>query len=99
LWRLNGDEMSNRFADYKKVVPNRWGVDIEDREGTLDGHIRIETYKEVGTNIFVDLFDSAVKDANKAHLKSEVFPWTDEGADKATRFLQKHGFPVVVMLK
>ena len=62
-------------------------------------HIRIERCKESGTNIYVDLFASKVKDADEAHITSESFPWTDEGASEATKFLQENGFRVVVMLK
>ena len=72
---------------------------MENRDKTKDGHIRIEAYKQIGTDIYVDLFDSAMKDPNEAHLTSESYPWTDEGADEATRFLQKHGFRIVVMIK
>ena len=72
---------------------------MENRDKTKDGHIRIETYKRIGTNIYVDLFDSAIKDPDEAHIGSESFPWTDEGADETTRFLQEHGFRVAVMIK
>jgi hypothetical protein len=93
------DIIPGRFSVYQKIIPTRFGTDIENQDGTLDAHIRIETYRGVGTNLFVDLFDSSIRDASEAHLKSEVFPWTDEGADRATRFLQRHGFRVVVMLR
>ncbi len=72
---------------------------MENRDRTKDGHIRIEAYKQFGTNIYVDLFDSGIKDSNDAHLTSECFQWADEGAEEATRFLQKHGFRIVVMIK
>ena len=72
---------------------------MDNRDKTKDGHIRIEVYKQIGTNIYVDLFDSAIRDPNKAHFTSESYPWTNEGADEATRFLQKHGFRIVVMIK
>ena len=80
------------------LVPTRSGKDLNN-DGTRDAHIRIESYKDVGTNIYVDVFDSAVKDPSDAHVVSEMFPWTDEGADQATRFLQKHGFRAAVMIK
>lgn len=87
------------MSNFGIVVPTRAGRDLDSRDGKKDGHIRIETYKGVGTRIYVDLFDSSVKDADRAHLKSADFEWTDEGANEATQFLQKNGFQVVVMLK
>jgi transposase-like protein len=51
------------------------------------------------TNIFVDIFASKVKNADEAHITSESFPWSDDGAGEATKFLQENGFRVVVMLK
>ena len=72
---------------------------MKNRDNTKDGHIRIEAYKQIGTDIYVDLFDCAIRDPNRAHLISESYAWTDEGADEATRFLQKHGFRIVVMIK
>ena len=72
---------------------------MENRDKTKDGHIRIEAYKQIGINIYVDLFDSAIKDTDEAQLTSECFQWTNEGADEATRLLQKHGFRIVVMIK
>ncbi len=81
------------------VMPTRRGTDLENVAKTSDAHIRIETYKQVGTNIYVDVFDSAIENPNEAHVVSEMFPWTDEGAGQATRFLRKRGFRVVVMIK
>lgn len=84
---------------FEVIVPTRAGKDLENMDNTKDTHIRIETYKEVGTNVYVDLFDSAIEDPDDAHITTEMFPWSDEGADLATRFLQNHGFRVVVMIK
>jgi hypothetical protein len=81
------------------IIPTRRGTDRENAAKTKDAHVRIETYKQIGTNIYVDIFDSAIEDPNEAHLVSEMFTWTDEGANEATRFLQKHGFQVAVVLK
>lgn len=81
------------------VVPTRTGKDLESADGKKDAHIRIETYKQLGTNIFVDVFDSAIENADMAHLTSRVFRWNDEGAGEATRFLQKTGFRVAVLIK
>ena len=86
-------------GDFKVVVPTRAGTDLENSDKTVDGHIRIEKYKGVGTNIFVDLFASKVKDADEAHITSEEFPWSDEGAAEATKFLQENGFRVAVLIK
>ncbi|MDV3278027.1 MAG: hypothetical protein LYZ69_06110 [Nitrososphaerales archaeon] len=81
------------------VIPTRAGKDLENADRTRDAHIRIESYRHVGTNVYVDVFDSATEDADDAHIVSEAFPWADEGADQATRFLQKFGFRTVVMIK
>ncbi len=72
---------------------------MENGDKTKDAHIRIETYEKVGTNIYVDIFDSVIEEPHRGHIVSEMFQWGDEGADEATRFLQKHGFHVVVMVK
>jgi hypothetical protein len=81
------------------VVPNRRGIDLQNQDETMDGHIRIETYKEKGTNIYVDLFVSKIRRADDAHIASESFPWDDQGAEEATRFLQENAFKIVVMIK
>ena len=87
------------YPSVRSVVPTRGGTDLDSGDGTKDAHIRIESYKGVGTKIFVDVFDSKVRDSSSAHLVSEMFEWTDEGANLATLFLQKHGFRVAVMIK
>lgn len=84
---------------FEIVVPTSAGRDLDNVGKTKDAHIRIETYKEVGTNLYVDVFDSMIEDPHDAHTVSEVFPWANRGAEEATRFLQKHGFRAVVMLK
>lgn len=89
----------SRKGDFKVIVPTRAGKDLENNDKTIDGHIRIEKFKGAGTSIFVDLFASKVKEANEAHITSEEFAWSDEGAGEATKFLQENGFRVVVMLK
>lgn len=93
--------MKNSFASSfgAIVIPTRAGKDLESHDGTKDAHIRIEGYDEVGTNIYVDIFDSTIKDSSLAHLVSEMFHWTDDGADQATHFLQRYGFRCAVMIK
>lgn len=81
------------------MIPTRAGRDIQNQDNTVDGHIRIETYKKIGTEIYVDLFDSAIEDPTDAHIESQSFDHTDEGARDATEFLQGKGFSVVVMIK
>jgi hypothetical protein len=90
---------SRRGEDFDVVVPTRAGKDLQSKDGKIDGHIRIESYKGVGTKIYVDLFVSAVRDPDKAHITSESFPWTDGGAKEATKFLQENGFQVAVAIK
>jgi len=85
--------------DFKIVIPTRTGTDLQNNDKTIDGHIRIETYKQLGTSIYVDLFVSAMRDADEAHITSESFLHSIEGADEATKFLQENGFQVAVMIK
>ena len=66
--------MRTSGRDLGVVVPTRRGRDLENHDGTRDAHIRIESYKEIGTNIYVDVFDSAVKDPNEALAVSEMSP-------------------------
>jgi hypothetical protein len=82
-----------------KVIPRRKGTDISNHDGSVDGHIRIETYEGVGTKIYVDLFDSSIKNATKAHMRSEAFPCTEEGTSKATCLLERYGFAVIIRLE
>jgi hypothetical protein len=86
-------------SGFNIVVPTRRGTDLDSSDGKKDAHIRLETLPMVGMRVVVDLFDSAIKDGNQAHLESHFYHWSDEGAEKATKFLQKKGFRVVVMLK
>ncbi len=88
-----------RKEDVETVVPTRRGTDLQTKDGKIDGHIRIESYKNVGTMIYVDLFVSAVSDPDEAHITSEAFPWSDAGANDATKFLQENGFKVVIMIR
>jgi hypothetical protein len=90
---------SRRGEGFDLVVPTRGGRDLQSKDGKIDGHIRIESYKGVGTKIYVDLFVSAVKDPDEAHVTSESFPWTDEGAKEVTKFLRENGFQVAVAIK
>jgi hypothetical protein len=41
--------------DGTAVVPTRFGRDLENEDGTKDAHVRIDSYKEVGTNVYVDV--------------------------------------------
>ena len=46
--------------------------------------------------IAVDVFDSTIKGANRAHLESDSFPPTGKGAREATDFLRDYGFEVTL---
>ena len=98
FWRKRS-EPTVRAGDFQTIIPTRTGRDLTNMDETEDAHIRIETYKAIGTRIYVDVFDSSVQDPSAAHIVSEMFPWSDEGADEATQFLQKHKFRVAVVLK
>lgn len=81
------------------VVPTTEGGDLENVDHIIDGHIRIETYSHLGTNIYVDLFDSRVADAYQAQMVSKVFPSTLSGARESTKFLRDYGFAARVVLE
>jgi hypothetical protein len=89
----------SRKADFDVIIPTRAGTDLENKDKTIDGHIRIETYKDIGTGIYIDLFVSKVKGADESHMTSEPFTWSDAGANQATKFLQENGFQIVVMIR
>ena len=82
---------------FETVIPNRAGQDLRDEDGATDGHIRVETYKRIGTRIYIDFFDSKEKDADEAYIASESFAHSDKGAKEATEFLQENGFRVKVL--
>ena len=86
-------------GDFELVIPTRAGRDLYSTDGTNDAHIRIERYKEFGTDIYVDLFDSSVANASEAHIRSESFQYGASGAKEATEFLQENGFRVAVMIR
>jgi hypothetical protein len=89
---------SKPSGDIETVIPDRTGRDLRDKNGATDGYIRVETYEGIGTRIYVDLFDSKEKDADKAHITSESFAHSAEGADEATTFLHENGFKVTARL-
>ena len=76
----------------RKIIPTSAGQDIFSAKGDIDGHVRVETYPWTGKEIFIDLFDSSVRDADEAHITSESFPTTGDGAREATKFLRDNGF-------
>ncbi|MDG6906766.1 MAG: hypothetical protein JRN20_13380 [Nitrososphaerota archaeon] len=87
---------NNRF---QIVIPTGKGTDLVNVEGTEDAHVRIESHRQIGTNIYVDVFDSMMEDLAETNLVSQTFPCSDGGADEATRFLQGHRFRVAVMIR
>jgi hypothetical protein len=89
----------NPSAKNTAVVPTSEGKDLDNANETIDGHIRLETYKHTGTKIYVDLFDSGIRDPSRAHITSEIFPYTKTGARESTRFLRDNGFQAEVMLR
>lgn len=87
-----GDSLSKGLV----VVPTRRGTYLKSTDGTKDCHIAFRTLPQAGAKIVIDLFDSTIEDGNRAYLESHFYPCVDEGADKATKFLRKHGFKVEV---
>jgi hypothetical protein len=76
--------MAETIADLKVTAE---GVDCAGT--THDAHVRIENGALV-----VDVFRSAVKDANRAHVESQSFPLTPSGSCDADDFLQDYGILV-----
>lgn len=74
------------------VRPTRRGMDLTNLTETRDAHVRI-----LDDAISVDVFDSTVEDHDDAHLESEEFSNTDEGAMEATEFLRSFAFDVKVV--
>ncbi len=86
-------------GDFELVIPTRAGRDLHNEDKTLDAHVRVESYRQVGTAIYIDLFDSGIADANEAHILSESFPYDDSGADEASKLLKDDGFRVMLILR
>lgn len=78
------------------VIPKRRGTETTSVDGKIEANIRFATLPMVGSRIIIDFFDPTIEDGDDAHIESKFFKWTDEGAGKATIYLQKKGFKVVV---
>ena len=80
----------------KRITPTKKGTDLESTDKKYDAHARLE---EAGGEwfIFVDVFDSAVKRANPAHVDSDSFPTNASGAEEATDYLREYGFDVRIV--
>ena len=77
------------------VTPTDRGRDVDSIDGVYDAHIRIE--KVDGERmIAVDVFDSSIKGANRAHVESDLFESTVAGAREAQEFLDDYKFAVQV---
>ncbi|HKN06030.1 MAG TPA: hypothetical protein VJ021_00285 [Thermoplasmata archaeon] len=82
-----------------KVTPTKHGRDLDSKDKKHDAHIRLERFpRERKAAIFIDVFDSSIKDATKAHVESEFFPLTKRGAADASDFLLGYGFDATVIL-
>lgn len=77
-----------------RAVPT--GTDVVSPVERLDGHVRLEGAGK-GARIYVDLFQSDMEDAEEAHVSSESFPATKEGARAATDYLRARRFHVEVL--
>lgn len=77
------------------VTPTDRGRDVDSIDRTYDAHIRTE--KVDGERmIAVDIFDSSVKNSNRAHVESDLFEATIQGAEEAQGLLEEYGFTVRV---
>ena len=82
-----------------RVTPTTRGRDLESTDKKHDAHIRLEKYRsDRRPSIYVDIFDSSIKSATKAHVESEFFPLTKQGAADASDFLLGYGFDVTVVV-
>ncbi len=97
--RKKGRKSTRPKESFELVIPTTTGRDLQNKDRTLDAHVRVETYKQIGTAIYVDLFDSTIADANLAHILSESFAYDDIGAKEATEFLRDDEFQVVLALR
>ncbi len=97
--RQKGRKSTHPKGSFELVIPTTSGRDLQNKDRTMDAHVRVESYKQIGTAIYVDLFDSSIADASKAHILSESFSHNDSGAEEATRFLQDDGFRVILSLE
>ena len=80
----------------KRITPTAKGTDIYSTDKKYDAHLRLE---KAGGEwlIFVDIFNSAVKSANAAHVDSDSFAVTASGAKEATDYLREYGFDVRIV--
>lgn len=78
-----------------KIIPvNEKGSDVPPtKDGKYDAHVRIEEYEGL-RQIFVDVYNFQIKDADRAHIESAGFPPNLEGINEATDFLKGYGFDV-----
>ena len=76
----------------RTVVPTVEGEDLENVIRTRDAHVQLED-----DEISVDVFDSMVDDPGTAHVDSDSFPNTREGAEGATEYLRSFFFDVRVV--
>jgi hypothetical protein len=80
-----------------RIVPTTRGTDLVSTDRKHDAHVRIELFSgEKKRSIYVDVFDSKVKNAIKAHIESKSFPLSRTGAREATDFLAGYCFDMTV---
>ena len=88
--------MKGNVAQAVTIRPTRQGRDLTSRDRKYDAHVRLETM--MGERLIAaDVFDSRIVGAKRAHLESDSFPATVEGAREATDFLRNYGFAVRVV--
>lgn len=78
------------------VTPTELGQDVGSTDKNYDAHIRLETV-DGKRMIAVDVFDTSIKNANRAHVESDLFEATVAGAKEAQRFLDDNRFAVRVI--
>ena len=80
------------MAEPQEVAVTEEGTDLHSEDGKFDAHIRAEKDPEGVHQITVDVFDSRVRDNNRAHVDSELFDNTNQGAADAEDYLLGYGF-------
>ena len=76
----------------QKVRPTKRGRDLDNTKLSMDAHVRLE-----GSGFAVDVFNSKIKNPNKAHITSEEFPLSRKGKREGTKFLKGNLFDVEIV--
>lgn len=101
-YRARKDPFAGKFTRLSAipgstVIPNRKGNDLYTKDDSYDAHIRLEDLGNGQEEIVVDIFDSKIKNASKAYIRSENFSNDSEGLMEAQEFLKHYRFDYKLM--